>query len=113
MIAMANEEAMRATVPYFLLSMSKLTLEEGSQAGQRLDSKLVLVAWSNQTMEACVALQHNYTHQCVRDTEHRASNQSLGFHSNGFNALGWVRAWRWGGNKRRAATVPCTAQGTP
>ncbi len=96
MIAMDNEEAMRETVPYFLLSMSKLAVEEGSQAGQRLDSKLVLVAWSNQTMAGCQALQQNYTHQCVHDLEHKASNQSLGFHSNGFNALGWVGVWCWG-----------------
>ncbi len=98
-LAMANEEALRDTVPVFLASLSRVKLEVGAHAGQALDSKLVLVVWSDAALQACRALQggpHGYNHQCVQDAEHESSTGALGFRSDNFNALGCVRVAVWG-----------------
>ncbi len=98
-LAMANEAALNHTVPVFLASLSRVQLAGGKHKGQALDSKLVLVAWSEGALAACRALQRRgqqgqgqgqqgYMHQCVQDREHRAATGSFGFHDEGFNALG-------------------------
>jgi hypothetical protein len=87
-LGMANEEALTHTVPLFLDSLKRVKLSAGRQAGQSLDGRVVLVAWSQAALASCVALRASYSHRCVRDAEHQAATGSFGFHSEGFNALG-------------------------
>ncbi|GLC73578.1 hypothetical protein PLESTF_001393300 [Pleodorina starrii] len=88
---MANEEALHHTVPYFLESLSRAVLTGGRHSGQALDSRVVLVAWSLDAMNACRRLQANYRHQCVRDSQHTAATGSFSFHDTGFNSLGFAK----------------------
>ncbi len=87
-LAMANEEALRDTVPVFLASLARVKLEGGSQAGQRLDSKLVLVVWSDAALALCQQLQRRYSHQCVQDRDHDTQGGVLGYRSDDFMTLG-------------------------
>ncbi|KAG2500639.1 hypothetical protein HYH03_001406 [Edaphochlamys debaryana] len=57
MIGMANEEALAHTVPLFLRSLRRASLSGGRQRGASLDRHLVLVAWSEQALADCRALQ--------------------------------------------------------
>ncbi|PNH09311.1 hypothetical protein TSOC_004077 [Tetrabaena socialis] len=91
LLAMANEDALTYTVPLFLLSLSRVLIEGGRHAGETLDARLVLVAWSAEALQMCRALQTQYRHQCVRDAEHTAATGSFGFHSEGFNSLGFAK----------------------
>ncbi|GFR47444.1 hypothetical protein Agub_g9167 [Astrephomene gubernaculifera] len=90
-IGMANEEALNHTVPLFLESLRRVQITSGQHAGQTLDGRLVLVAWSLEALAACSALQATYSHQCVRDAEHPSPKGSFGFHSHGFNVLGFAK----------------------
>ncbi|KAG2443742.1 hypothetical protein HXX76_002088 [Chlamydomonas incerta] len=91
LLGMANEEALNHTVPLFLTSLSRVKITGGRHRGRSLDQHLVLVAWSEAAMAACKALNSNFRHKCVRDAEHQAATGSFGFHSEGFNALGFAK----------------------
>ncbi|PNW73821.1 hypothetical protein CHLRE_13g574100v5 [Chlamydomonas reinhardtii] len=88
---MANEEALNHTVPLFLTSLRRIQVIGGRHRGRTLDQHLVLVAWSEAAMAACKALNGQFDHKCVRDPEHKAATGSFGFHSEGFNALGFAK----------------------
>jgi hypothetical protein len=88
MLAMANEEAMKRTVPLFLESLRHVKVSGGKHAGRTFDGLLVLVAWSEQGLSMCQELQAQYSHKCVQDAEHGGGKRAVGFHSDGFNALG-------------------------
>ncbi|GIL61302.1 hypothetical protein Vafri_15698 [Volvox africanus] len=90
-LAMANEEALKRTVPIFLDSLRRVKVSGGTDAGKTFDGRLVLVAWSREALAMCRELQANYSHHCVRDAEHAAGKKSLGFHTDGFNALGFAK----------------------
>ncbi|KAG2450883.1 hypothetical protein HYH02_004715 [Chlamydomonas schloesseri] len=85
---MANEEALQHTASLLLLSLSRVVASEGRHAGRTLDRGTVLVTWTPREMEMCQQLP--YKHCCVLDTEHRTSG-SMGFHGQGFNALGFAK----------------------
>lgn len=90
LLAMANEEALQDTVPVFLASLARVRLEGGAQAGEPLDSKLVLVVWSDAALAICRQLQQRYSHQCVQDKEHDAQSGVMGYRGEDFMSLGWV-----------------------
>ncbi|EFJ49793.1 hypothetical protein VOLCADRAFT_117113 [Volvox carteri f. nagariensis] len=91
LLGMANEEALQHTVPYFLESLSRVAVTAGKDAGHSLVGRVVLVAWSQDAMKACQALQATYNHQCVRDAQHTAATGSFVFHDTGFNSLGFAK----------------------
>ncbi|KAG2438994.1 hypothetical protein HYH02_010785 [Chlamydomonas schloesseri] len=91
LLSMANEEALEHTVPLFLGSLSRVKITGGRHKGRTLDQHLVLVAWSEAALAACQALNSDFGHKCARDTEHKAATGSFGFHSEGFNALGFAK----------------------
>ncbi|GIL79167.1 hypothetical protein Vretimale_16708 [Volvox reticuliferus] len=90
-LAMANEEALLRTVPIFLRSLRGVNVSSGTDAGKTFDGRLVMVAWSRDALVMCRELQAEYSHHCVRDAEHAAGKNSLGFHTDGFNALGFAK----------------------
>lgn len=88
LLGMANEEALNYTVPYFLDSLSRVTITGGHHGGEPLERHVVIVAWSLDAMATCRTLQSQYSHQCVRDAQHTAATGSFSFHDSGFNSLG-------------------------
>ncbi|EFJ50276.1 hypothetical protein VOLCADRAFT_89227 [Volvox carteri f. nagariensis] len=90
-VAMANEEALKLTVPLFLRSLKRVKVSGGKNAGETFDARLVVVAWSLDSLKMCIDLQRNFSHQCVRDAQHFPGKESFGFHSDGFHALGFAK----------------------
>eukprot|EP00198_Chlamydomonas_reinhardtii_P002445 XP_001691781.1 predicted protein [Chlamydomonas reinhardtii] len=88
-LAMASEDALQHTASLLLLSLSRAAVSEGVHAGETLDRGTVLITWTPRGLELCKQLP--YKHRCVLDTEHRTSG-SMGFHGQGFNALGFAKA---------------------
>lgn len=91
-LGMANHLALELTVPLFLESLSRIKGEP--DAARTLDSHLVLVVWEAKDVSVCSELQRTYRHLCVRDAEHRRVSGQFGFHTAGFNSLGFAKVMR-------------------
>ncbi|GAX73716.1 hypothetical protein CEUSTIGMA_g1169.t1 [Chlamydomonas eustigma] len=96
LMAMANDMAMKTTVPLFVQSLNNMTSSVGNEGtvqkhvGSRIMSNhLVLICSSSSAFQAC----HNLglAERCVEDLDMALGNKSLPFHTIGFNMIGFAK----------------------